>query len=283
MGAWGTSLYANDSASDIRGDYVDKLRRGKPNEEVTQELIDSNQEIMGEVEEEPLFWFALADTQWNYGRLLPDVKEKALYFLSQNVELGRWKESGEKQANEWKNTLCKLREKLLTSPPPEKKISTYRLFRCKWQLGDVFAYQFSSEYSKETGTIGQYITFRKISEDVNWPGHIVPAVHVYQWIGSSIPSLDEIKNMSLLPQKFLPSVYINNPNKEKEYLFDLLVASEKAIPKGNLTFLGNVQGNDLFPYLGFNYPNQNYFTGYARAEWKDFEKKILDQYFAWTA
>ena len=56
MGAWGTSLYANDSASDIRGDYVDKLRRGKTNEEATKELIDANCDIMGDTEEEPLFW-----------------------------------------------------------------------------------------------------------------------------------------------------------------------------------------------------------------------------------
>lgn len=67
MGAWGTGLYSNDSACDIRGDYIDKLKRGKTNDEATQELINSNRDIMGDVEEEPLFWFALADTQWNYG------------------------------------------------------------------------------------------------------------------------------------------------------------------------------------------------------------------------
>ena len=72
MGAWGTSLYANDATSDIRGDYVDKLRRGKTNEEATEEIIYENRDIMGDVEEEPLFWYALADTQWNYGRLLPE-------------------------------------------------------------------------------------------------------------------------------------------------------------------------------------------------------------------
>ena len=65
MGAWGTSLYANDTASDIRADYLDKLKRGKTNEEATQELMDENRDIMGDSEEEPLFWFALADTQWN--------------------------------------------------------------------------------------------------------------------------------------------------------------------------------------------------------------------------
>ena len=50
-------------------------------------MIDQDQSLFGDKEEEPLFWFALADTQWNYGRLLPSVKEKALLFLSKEGEL----------------------------------------------------------------------------------------------------------------------------------------------------------------------------------------------------
>ena len=134
MGTWGTGLYSNDSACDIRGDYIDKLKRGKTNDEATQELINSNRDIMGDVEEEPLFWFALADTQWNYGRLLPKVKEKALYFLSQDKELQRWKESDERQLTSWIKTLDTLKEKLESPQPPEKKVYKYRLYRCKWHL-----------------------------------------------------------------------------------------------------------------------------------------------------
>lgn len=106
MGAWGTSLYANDTASDIRADYLDKLKRGKTNEEATQELMDENRDIMGDSEEEPLFWFALADTQWNYGRLIPKVKEKALHFLAQDEELQRWQDSGQKLMA-WKRRLIR--------------------------------------------------------------------------------------------------------------------------------------------------------------------------------
>ena len=277
MGAWGTSLYANDSASDIRGDYVDRLRQGQSNEEVTQELIKMNQDIMGDVEEEPLFWFALADTQWNYGRLLPKVKEKTLFFLSQDGELQRWKESGEKQLNAWIKTLEKLKEKLLTPQPAEKKIYKYRLYQCKWNFGDVFAYQLNSEDSKEKGVFGKYIVFRKVSEDVLWPGHIVPSVNVYQWIGSDIPSLDEVKQMTLLPQKWLPVVYEKKPNKEKEYLFNLLTESERAIPKDKLKFIGNLPGNDFIPYRG-----PKYYSGNAGEYWDQFEKEILQQYFAWN-
>lgn len=277
MGAWGTSLYANDTACDLRGDYLDKLRRGKTNEEVTQELIKANADIMGDEEEEPLFWFALADTQWNYGRLLPEVKEKALEFLSRTEELERWEESGEKQLKAWMATREKLKAKLLSPQPPEKKVYKYRLYKCKWKLGDVFAYQFHGEYSKEKGVYGQYMIFRKVTEDRYWPGHIVPTVHVYKWIGKEIPPLEKIKEMELLPQKFWPIVYIENPDKEKEYKLDLLASSERTIPKDKITFLGNIGGDDLEPcYKGEG------LSGYAGKEWRFLEEEILDLYFAWN-
>ena len=76
MGAWGTALYSNDTASDIRGDYVDLLRRGNSNEEALKKLMEKNRYCIGDEEEEPLFWYALADTLWNYGRLTPEVKER---------------------------------------------------------------------------------------------------------------------------------------------------------------------------------------------------------------
>ena len=94
MGAWGTSLYSNDLACDIRGDYLDELKRGETNEEATLKLIKKNLCNMVDGEDEPLFWFALADTQWNYGRLLQNVKDKALLFIESDKESERWKEAG---------------------------------------------------------------------------------------------------------------------------------------------------------------------------------------------
>ena len=78
MGAWGPKLYQDDVAEDVRDYYKDQLKRGKTNEEVTNELIEDNYDIIQDEDEAPVFWFALADTQWNLGRLLPSVKEKAL-------------------------------------------------------------------------------------------------------------------------------------------------------------------------------------------------------------
>lgn len=281
MGAWGTSLYSNDTTSDIRNDYVDKLRRGKSNEEVTQELIDINADIMGDVEEEPLFWFALADTQWNYGRLLPEVKEKAMFFLSQDEELERWRESGEKQLQAWQKTRDKLKEKLESPQPAEKKVSKYRIYQCTWKLGDVFAYRFTSDYSKEKGFEGKYAIFRKVSEDTWWPGHIIPVIQIYKWIGSEIPSIEELVKFNLLP--VYPSLsFVNFPNDPLEYTIKLLAESARGIPKDNLTFLGNLSGDDLIPFRG-----HDYWTGYDSVGWESskynqrFEHYVIDQYLDW--
>ena len=121
METWGTSLYDNDSTSDIRGDYLDKLKRGKTNEEATKELVDAHMNIV-DTDEEPLFWFALADTQWNYGRLLPEVKEKALFYLLMGKEWDCWNESGEKELSAWERTLETLKGKLMSPQPPKKSI-----------------------------------------------------------------------------------------------------------------------------------------------------------------
>lgn len=274
MGAWGTALYSNDTACDIRGEYVDLLRRGNTNEEVTQKLISDNQEIMGDSEEEPLFWFALADTQWNNGRLLPEVREKALWFLENGEEDQRWVEAGSKMASAWRSTLQKLKEKLLSPQPPEKKLPQYRLYHCKWKHGDVYAYRFYTEYSKEAGFYNQMILLRKVSERYNWPGHVVPVVHVYKWVGRTLPSLDNISKLELLPM-----IERNRGNKEAEPVYDLEITetSDRAIPKDQLTYLGNLPGEDL------RYEVSKSFDGtFQEAGWeaspicKKIEKVIID-------
>lgn len=67
---------------------MDLLRRGNSNEESLKKLNGKDGDCIGIEEEEPLFWYALADTLWNYGRLTPEVKEKALYFL--DIRKQRW-------------------------------------------------------------------------------------------------------------------------------------------------------------------------------------------------
>lgn len=273
MGAWGTSLYANDSTCDIREEYIDLLRRGYNNLEITKKLIESNIDIMGDMEEEPLFWYALADTQWNYGRLLPEVKEKALYFLSSDIEDGRWSEVD--KADEWRKTCQKLKDNLDSPQPPEKRVYRYKLYQCKWKLGDVFAYRFSSDYSKECGLYGYYMVFRKISESEWWPGHIVPVVQFYKWISLDLPNIEELVNKELLEMSLYPSAFKKHPEAKHSYAAKLLSTSERVINKENLIFLGNLQGDDIVHTKEYSY-----WSKYENIFWEGSKGNItIESYF----
>lgn len=46
MGAWGTTLYSNDTTSAIRDEYIKKLNSGEPNEEITMDLIKEFQALI---------------------------------------------------------------------------------------------------------------------------------------------------------------------------------------------------------------------------------------------
>lgn len=260
MGAWGTGLYSDDVSADIRGDYVDLLRRGKTNEEATKIVMEKDYPA-GSEEDIPVFWYALADTQWNYGRLLPEVKEKALYYLEHQEEDDRWET--EALANKRKAVLQKLKEKLLSPQPAEKKVSKYNFYKCPWKLGDVFAYQFHQPISEEYGVKGQYIIFRKITEEYTWPGHIVPTVHIYQWIGTELPSLEAIQKLPVLEvSDFYPA-----PNN---YLFTLDVTSSRSVPTKYLTYLGNIQDDQIIVC-----DEKDKRAKYEGRHWKVFEDVFL--------
>lgn len=275
MGAWDVKLYSSDTAADTRDDYIDKLRRGGKNEEVIKELIEENEEILEDVEEAAEFWFALAHTQWKYGRLLPVVKENALRYLGRTEHLERWKESGIEQYNARVHVLAELKAELLSPMPPEKKISQHRIYQCEWKNGDVFAYQFDSDYSKIKGLKNRYIIFRKVDEEIWWPGHIVPVVQVYKWIGNELPALNFIHNLKVLPQFYVPSSYKNLHTDEIMYRLVLLSTSKRIIPRDNLHYIGNLQ-NDEIAFTPIREMMQSYKIG-----WKNFEQYIIDNYLRW--
>lgn len=122
MGTWGTGLYSDDLAMDVRDYYREQLSLGKPEEKITQELIEQNRTFILDDEVASVFWFALADTQWNLGRLEENVKEKALYYLHSGEDLKRWEDEDPNELLRRKKVLLKLEEKLLSCPPEKKDI-----------------------------------------------------------------------------------------------------------------------------------------------------------------
>ena len=271
MGIWGVKLYENDTALDIK-DRFDELRRGKTVQQITEELID---EYALELEDDynaSAFWFALADTQWNLGRLLPEVKEQALVWIDKSVGLSLWRNENPKLVLAREKVLMKLKQKLNSPPPPEKEIVQHRLYKCDWKIGDVFAYQFNSEYAKDNDFYHKYVYFVKVAEDTWYPGHIVPVVYFYKKVDDVLSDINSLDNIDFIPQFFKPIAYKNNPSMKKQYLLTLLNTSSRIIPKDKLIFLGNIGSVKRVDDEDLNSYN---------ISWKRFEKYMIDNFIAW--
>lgn len=301
MGAWGPRLYQDDIAEDVRDYYKDQLHRGKTGKEITQELIAQNEYAISDPDDAPVFWFALADTQWNLGRLEDFVREQALHHIRDGHDVKRWAEEDPRGAKTRAETLEKLQLKLLSPQPAEKKIAQYRLYRCEWKIGDVFAYRLESDLAKERGLYGRYFLIQKVDEDVWYPGHIVPIVYVKITRNDKLPTnVDEYNQLEFVQtcftkyeDRFCP-IDMSRPQEDiaekskinyhvdeygflPQYRVTLINTSKRVIPK-KLIYVGNFANvirppKEFIPHLKVNI---------SAVSWKrfdeTFETKMIKRY-----
>src|SRR5947209_4537342 len=90
MGAWGPAIFSDDTASDLRADYRDLIGDGVPGSSATDRLLVEWRGSLEDPDEAPVFWLALAATQWACGRLEPRVQEEALRVIADGSDLRRW-------------------------------------------------------------------------------------------------------------------------------------------------------------------------------------------------
>lgn len=272
LGYWGPKLYQNDIAEDVRDYYKDQLHRGKTEAEIMQALIAKNEDALSDQDDGPVFWFALADTQWNLGRLEDQVKKQALDYINKGDDLKHWQAEDLNGAIIRSKVLLELKQKLLSPQPSKKKISQYKLYRCEWKIGDVYAYQLTGNYAKEVGLLNRYLYFIKVGEEVWHPGHVVPVVYFYWIIDEKLRNIAQLRNVKYIPQFFTPEAYKKNPKMNTQYLLTLLSTSSRVIPRNNLVFIGNI--NEV---QHVENENQNSY----KVAWKDFEKYIIGNFQSW--
>ena len=210
MGTWGPNLYQNDTSLDVKDEFEKLYNEGKNVQEITDILTEEYKSLFGDIKEEPLFWLALADTQWEFGVLLPVVKEKALYWIDESVNMLNFKSINTSAKENRIKNLNGLRAKLLSTQPKVKKITKKRIYKCQWKYGDVFAYRLESDLAKEKGLYGRYFLIQKVDEGEWYPGHIVPIVYVKITDDTNLPS--NVKEYNKLE-------YVQTSFTEYEYRF----------------------------------------------------------------
>jgi hypothetical protein len=96
MGTWGPGVFADDFASDVRGDWREVLEDGVDAAEATRRLITKYHADVDAPDDDdgPIFWFALAAAQAATGRLQPDVANKALALIDAGGDVARFARDG---------------------------------------------------------------------------------------------------------------------------------------------------------------------------------------------
>ena len=120
MGFWGYGPYQNDVTLDVRDDFENLFSSGKTIKEITDILIDNYKLLSDDAEEYAFFWFALADTQLDFGNLLPFVKEKAIYHIKVQEDSLNHKTVNEETVKK-KEMLGELKQKLNSQQSVAKK------------------------------------------------------------------------------------------------------------------------------------------------------------------
>jgi len=191
MGAWGTAIFSDDFACDVRDDYIEQLVAGKTNEEATQAVIDKHYLEVKGTEDESVFWFSLALTQWKRGRLTNDVKDKAFKFIENGSDLSRWNTPGNEKNYKKRLKVIKELEDTLSSPMPKAK-RIYKpswVWRSHWREGALLCYKVIDERAISK-YIGKYILVRIIEiVQSKSNGYITETIRLglYGWIGDSVP------------------------------------------------------------------------------------------------
>lgn len=242
MGFWGSGLYANDTTSDVRDSYMECLMDQMSDQDAYDKIMEKFSEYFDDEDEGPLVWYALADTQWKVGRLLPEVKEKALYWIENNGGLDPWQDTPCKGKG-WLKTLDKLREKLNSPMPKRKNVRRPDTsYANPWNLYDVYAYQFHGKESEERGVAGKYMVLQKIGEGIPFTNlkTVVMRLQVFDRIFDELPSLDDLNNVRLLPLDFPTRVDFKRNPIWMSGLFDI---GKKALYQSEyLIYLGNFVG-----------------------------------------
>ena len=140
MGTWGPAIYSDDLACDVRDDFKDLIGDGFDSVQATKTLENEYQDSINDIEENSVFWFALADTQWKTGLLIDRVLDKTLEIIESGSDLERWKEDP-KTLKKRENAIAKLKKQLLTDQPKEKRIPKVYREESTFNIGDIFSYQ----------------------------------------------------------------------------------------------------------------------------------------------
>ena len=135
MGAWGFGIRDDDFVCDVIGEFEDLLKAGKSVREATEDVRSKFAAAMQDPDDSPLFCIALAEMQWTYGDLEPQIFNRVKEDLDSGQSLAAWAED-ERGLARRRTALEKFLAKIVQPNRRPKKLPKTIVRAPKFQPGD---------------------------------------------------------------------------------------------------------------------------------------------------
>ena len=230
MGTWGTAVFSDDLAADIRNEWRTLIGDGLSGPEATQRLVHDYAEALSDSDERSVFWIALALTQHRAGRVEQPVVAAALKCITDGSGLARWQEDP-KALRQRTRVLDKVRQELESPPPPPKRIPRVYRNATEWELGEFVGYALRS---------GSWVVFRNIAFHSD-AGGTSPIVELLDWVGPELPTAAQCVGFGVRPD-----MREHLPRHDRVWRLMIGATSARERPDSRLRRLG-VAGNPPAP------------------------------------
>ena len=137
MGVWGTGLFSDDVACDVRDHYRELLEDGVEDREATRLTVEAFREYFEESGGIALIAFAV--TQSKVGRLDLDIRDRALAVLDRGADLEMWERDNPKLVPKRRAMLEKARAQLTGQQPLRRRLRPPKRISSGLAAGEVLA------------------------------------------------------------------------------------------------------------------------------------------------
>lgn len=230
MGTWGTAIFADDIASDVRDDFRNFLADAQSLDLATDAIAESYGARFDDLGSDTAFWLGLALTQWRFGRLDPRIKDAALQIIDRGLDLKNWEGSPEKARRA--AVLAKARAKILSPLPPARPLpKPIPVQLADWKIGEVVGYR----------TASGRLAILHVTRFSRWTRHKVkaPAVSFLNWFRNQMPTQEELGALTDLTYPLAPSGIQTMPK--------LILSSPRNAPLDVAKFIRQGLFRDLLP------------------------------------
>jgi len=185
VGTWGYGLFQDDQATDMRADWKRLYAAFQEPGRATEELVATWRDSLEDADVGPELWIVVAILNHQYGSRDTSLRDKALGIMESGEGLTLWEDQGPREVAARRREYARVRARLLSPPPPLKKVKHVPLEEPPFKPGDLVCYTFLTGV-KVLLWVKEYYRYR---------GEQLPLFIPLDWHGTQLPTEPEIRRL----------------------------------------------------------------------------------------